>query len=130
MASCTFSKVSKFLKISFALLGASYNVVQLILLWVTSQRIVFWKKAAHKEDFNSWKHLIETLKEHETSKNHSQNQSLGLNLVRDYSTLHKGLLVTELVILNHGQVTRTTPELAPTLLTSSPTGGRLSARQI
>ncbi|GFX04073.1 hypothetical protein TNCV_3972221 [Trichonephila clavipes] len=48
LASCTFSKVSKFLKISFALLGASYNVVQLILHWVTSQRILFWKKAAHK----------------------------------------------------------------------------------
>ncbi|GFW84232.1 RNase H domain-containing protein [Trichonephila clavipes] len=44
LASCTFSKVSKFLKISFALLGASYNVVQLILHWVTSQRIVFWKR--------------------------------------------------------------------------------------
>ncbi|GFY19219.1 RNase H domain-containing protein [Trichonephila clavipes] len=50
LESCTFSKVSKFLKISFALLGASYNVVQLILHWVTPQRIVFWKKAAHKVD--------------------------------------------------------------------------------
>ncbi|GFW67574.1 hypothetical protein TNCV_3392451 [Trichonephila clavipes] len=30
------------------------------------------------------------------------------------------------VILNHGQVTRRTPELAPSLLTSIPTGGRLS----
>ncbi|GFX10260.1 hypothetical protein TNCV_1866571 [Trichonephila clavipes] len=30
------------------------------------------------------------------------------------------LLVTNLVILTHGQVTRTTPELAPPFLTSSP----------
>ncbi|GFY23376.1 hypothetical protein TNCV_3940721 [Trichonephila clavipes] len=34
------------------------------------------------------------------------------------------------LILNHGQVTRTTPELAPPLLTTTPTGGRLSSRQI
>ncbi|GFU81871.1 hypothetical protein TNCV_2536801 [Trichonephila clavipes] len=31
----------------------------------------------------------------------------------------RGLLVTDLVILNHGQFTRT-PELAPPLLTSTP----------
>ncbi|GFV34116.1 transforming growth factor-beta-induced protein ig-h3 [Trichonephila clavipes] len=47
LASCTCSKVSKFLRTYFALLEL-YNVVQLILHWVTSQRIVFWKKAAHK----------------------------------------------------------------------------------
>ncbi|GFW12334.1 hypothetical protein TNCV_815891 [Trichonephila clavipes] len=38
----------------------------------------------------------------------------------------RGLLVTDLVNLNHGQVTRTTPELAPQLLTSTQTRGRLS----
>ncbi|GFX79116.1 hypothetical protein TNCV_3914011 [Trichonephila clavipes] len=41
-------KSSKVPKKSFALLGASYNVIQLILHWVASQRIVFWKKAVHK----------------------------------------------------------------------------------
>ncbi|GFV12117.1 hypothetical protein TNCV_1796041 [Trichonephila clavipes] len=40
----------------------------------------------------------------------------------------RGLLATDLVILNHGQVTRTTPETAhpsPNFHTT-PTGGRLS----
>ncbi|GFU01659.1 hypothetical protein TNCV_1522001 [Trichonephila clavipes] len=32
----------------------------------------------------------------------------------------RGLLVTDLVILNHGQVTSTAPELEPPLLTSTP----------
>ncbi|GFX63704.1 uncharacterized protein TNCV_215041, partial [Trichonephila clavipes] len=32
----------------------------------------------------------------------------------------RGLLATDHVILNHGQVTRTTPELAPPLLTTTP----------
>ncbi|GFX04356.1 uncharacterized protein TNCV_3975041 [Trichonephila clavipes] len=32
----------------------------------------------------------------------------------------RGLLATDLVILNHGQVTWTTPELAPPLLTTTP----------
>ncbi|GFX46622.1 hypothetical protein TNCV_4550611 [Trichonephila clavipes] len=38
----------------------------------------------------------------------------------------RGLLMTDLVILNHGQMTGTTPELAPL----SPTGGHLSSLQI
>ncbi|GFV40152.1 hypothetical protein TNCV_3953491 [Trichonephila clavipes] len=32
----------------------------------------------------------------------------------------RGLLASDLVILNHGQVPRTTPELAPPLLTTTP----------
>ncbi|GFY03585.1 uncharacterized protein TNCV_3092111 [Trichonephila clavipes] len=32
----------------------------------------------------------------------------------------RGLLATDLVILNHGQVTRMTPEVAPHLLTTTP----------
>ncbi|GFV73505.1 hypothetical protein TNCV_1539471 [Trichonephila clavipes] len=41
-------------------------------------------------------------------------------------------LVTDYVILNHDQVTWTTPELAPTSpnYPSTPTGGRFSFRQI
>ncbi|GFU55436.1 hypothetical protein TNCV_2550241 [Trichonephila clavipes] len=37
----------------------------------------------------------------------------------------------DLVFLNHGQVTRTTPELAPPSPTyhTTPTGGRLSSQQ-
>ncbi|GFS96296.1 hypothetical protein TNCV_16581 [Trichonephila clavipes] len=42
----------------------------------------------------------------------------------------RGLLTTDHVILNHGQVTWTTPELAPPTLTTTPTGGRFSSRQI
>ncbi|GFW59572.1 hypothetical protein TNCV_3222231 [Trichonephila clavipes] len=34
------------------------------------------------------------------------------------------------VILNHGQMTWTKPELAPPLLTTTPTGGRFSSQQI
>ncbi|GFT56684.1 hypothetical protein TNCV_1268351 [Trichonephila clavipes] len=44
----------------------------------------------------------------------------------------RGLLATDHVILNHGQVTWTTPELAPPSPNYhiTPTGGRFSARQI
>ncbi|GFV19490.1 hypothetical protein TNCV_3664221 [Trichonephila clavipes] len=44
----------------------------------------------------------------------------------------RGLWATDLVILNHGQVTRMTPELAPQSPNyhTTPTGGRLSSRQI
>ncbi|GFU98012.1 uncharacterized protein TNCV_232891 [Trichonephila clavipes] len=39
---------------------------------------------------------------------------------RESITATRGLLATDLVIVNHGQVTRTTPELAPPLLTTTP----------
>ncbi|GFS53954.1 DDE_3 domain-containing protein [Trichonephila clavipes] len=44
----------------------------------------------------------------------------------------RGLLAKDLVILNHGQVTRTKPELAPPSPNyhTTPTGGRLSSPQI
>ncbi|GFX35592.1 hypothetical protein TNCV_103981 [Trichonephila clavipes] len=44
----------------------------------------------------------------------------------------RGLLATDHVILNHGQVTWTTPELAPTSPNyhTTQTGGRFSSRQI
>ncbi|GFU30575.1 transposable element Tcb1 transposase [Trichonephila clavipes] len=44
----------------------------------------------------------------------------------------RGLLSTDHVILNHGQVTWTTPELAPSSPNyhTTPTGGRFSSRQI
>ncbi|GFX51650.1 hypothetical protein TNCV_5013531 [Trichonephila clavipes] len=42
----------------------------------------------------------------------------------------RGLLETDLIILNHGQLTRTTPELAPSLLTTIPYRGRMSTRRI
>ncbi|GFX43146.1 uncharacterized protein TNCV_2711901 [Trichonephila clavipes] len=38
----------------------------------------------------------------------------------DDNKLHEGFLVTDHVILNHGQVTWSTPELAPPLLTTTP----------
>ncbi|GFX69334.1 transposable element Tcb2 transposase [Trichonephila clavipes] len=38
----------------------------------------------------------------------------------DFSFTTRGLLATDHVILNHGQVTWTTPELAPPLLTTTP----------
>ncbi|GFX78515.1 hypothetical protein TNCV_29551 [Trichonephila clavipes] len=49
-----------------------------------------------------------------------------------YSTATRGLLATDQVILNHGQVTWTTPELAPPSPNyyPTPTGGRFSSRQI
>ncbi|GFT14852.1 uncharacterized protein TNCV_3483101 [Trichonephila clavipes] len=48
------------------------------------------------------------------------------------SSSARGLLAMDHVILNHGQVTWTTPELAPPLLTTTPhqRGGRFSSRQI
>ncbi|GFT90261.1 hypothetical protein TNCV_701781 [Trichonephila clavipes] len=44
----------------------------------------------------------------------------------------RGLSATDHVILNHGQVTWTTPELAPPSPNyhTTPTGGRFSSRQI
>ncbi|GFT37806.1 hypothetical protein TNCV_4128761 [Trichonephila clavipes] len=43
----------------------------------------------------------------------------------------RGLLATDLVILNHGQAMRATPELAPPSPNSQkPMGGRLSSRQL
>ncbi|GFT53496.1 hypothetical protein TNCV_3324781 [Trichonephila clavipes] len=51
---------------------------------------------------------------------------------RDASSATRGLLATVLVILNHGQVTRTAPELAPTSPNYhiTPTGGLKSSPQI
>ncbi|GFW53921.1 hypothetical protein TNCV_1086381 [Trichonephila clavipes] len=48
------------------------------------------------------------------------------------ATATRGLLATDHVILNHGQVTWTTPELAPPSPNyhTTPTGGRFSSRQI
>ncbi|GFT56105.1 hypothetical protein TNCV_811521 [Trichonephila clavipes] len=50
--------------------------------------------------------------------------------VSDVAT--RGLLETDHVILNNGQVTGTTPELAPPSPNyhTTPTGGRFSSRQI
>ncbi|GFX01394.1 hypothetical protein TNCV_4736351 [Trichonephila clavipes] len=47
-------------------------------------------------------------------------------------TATRGLLATDHVILNHGQVTWTTPEVAPPSPNyhTTPTGGRFSSRQI
>ncbi|GFV82633.1 hypothetical protein TNCV_1618621 [Trichonephila clavipes] len=44
----------------------------------------------------------------------------------------RGLLATDLFILSHGQVARTTPEMTPFSPNyhTTPTGGRLSSRQI
>ncbi|GFW13868.1 uncharacterized protein TNCV_2097491 [Trichonephila clavipes] len=50
-----------------------------------------------------------------------------LNYDTSVAAATRGLLATDHVILNHGQVTWTTTELAPPLLTTSPTGGRFSS---
>ncbi|GFW20028.1 hypothetical protein TNCV_867341 [Trichonephila clavipes] len=49
-----------------------------------------------------------------------------------FASATRGLLATDHVILNHGQVTWTTPELAPHSPNyhTTPTGGRFSSRQI
>ncbi|GFX26328.1 uncharacterized protein TNCV_949261 [Trichonephila clavipes] len=41
-------------------------------------------------------------------------------VIKPFSCATRGLLATDHVILNHGQVTWTTPELAPPLLTTTP----------
>ncbi|GFT93913.1 probable cationic amino acid transporter [Trichonephila clavipes] len=51
-------------------------------------------------------------------------------LVEMMSIATRGLLETEYISLNHGQVTWTTPELAPFLLTTTPSGGHLGSQQI
>ncbi|GFW94826.1 hypothetical protein TNCV_4248661 [Trichonephila clavipes] len=52
--------------------------------------------------------------------------------VRSNESATRGLLATDHVILNHGQVTWTTPELAPPSPNyhTTPTGRRFSSRQI
>ncbi|GFV11604.1 uncharacterized protein TNCV_975941 [Trichonephila clavipes] len=40
-------------------------------------------------------------------------------VLTSHCSVTRGLLVTDLVILNHGQVTRMTPEMAPPLLTTT-----------
>ncbi|GFU79338.1 hypothetical protein TNCV_2138611 [Trichonephila clavipes] len=54
------------------------------------------------------------------------------NSVEDFVMTTRGLLATDHVILNHGQVTWTTPEMAPPSPNyhTTPTGGRFSSRQI
>ncbi|GFW37911.1 hypothetical protein TNCV_4631131 [Trichonephila clavipes] len=53
-------------------------------------------------------------------------------ILTSHCTATRGLLATDHVILNHGQVTWTTPELAPPSPNyhTTPTGGRFSSRQI
>ncbi|GFY08140.1 hypothetical protein TNCV_1355531 [Trichonephila clavipes] len=53
-------------------------------------------------------------------------------LIKTMGNTTRGLLATDHVILNHGQVTWTTPELAPPSPNyhTTPTGGRFSSRQI
>ncbi|GFW12943.1 uncharacterized protein TNCV_3328751 [Trichonephila clavipes] len=52
-------------------------------------------------------------------------------ILTSHCSATRGLLATDHVILNHGQVTWTTPELAPPLnYHTTPTGGRFSSRQI
>ncbi|GFX70931.1 hypothetical protein TNCV_1689141 [Trichonephila clavipes] len=53
-------------------------------------------------------------------------------ILTSHSSATRGLLATDHVILNHGQVTWTTPELAPPSPNyhTTPTGGRFSSRQI
>ncbi|GFX41269.1 hypothetical protein TNCV_2219671 [Trichonephila clavipes] len=57
---------------------------------------------------------------------------LSEGILTSHCSATRGFLATDLVILNHGQVTRTTPELAtlsPNYHTT-PMGRRLSSRQI
>ncbi|GFX98380.1 hypothetical protein TNCV_4001491 [Trichonephila clavipes] len=51
------------------------------------------------------------------------NEEWGLlpqKLLDNMDLTKRWLLVTDLVILNHGQVTSTTPELVPPILTTTP----------
>ncbi|GFV40237.1 hypothetical protein TNCV_1443901 [Trichonephila clavipes] len=61
---------------------------------------------------------------------HCMKRSVRKN--RWFEVTTRGLLATDHVILNHGQVTWTTPELAPSSPNyhTTPTGGRFSSRQI
>ncbi|GFW58229.1 hypothetical protein TNCV_2634031 [Trichonephila clavipes] len=53
-------------------------------------------------------------------------------ILTSHCSATRGLLATDHVILNHGQVTWMTPELAPLSPNyhTTPTGGRFSSRQI
>ncbi|GFW30178.1 hypothetical protein TNCV_1054891 [Trichonephila clavipes] len=53
-------------------------------------------------------------------------------ILTSHCSATRGLLATDQVILNYGQVTWTTPELAPPSPNyhTTPTGGRFSSRQI
>ncbi|GFW92015.1 uncharacterized protein TNCV_2152941 [Trichonephila clavipes] len=61
--------------------------------------------------------IVETFTENREKIGEEAKQNI-LKMQEENST--RGLLATDHVILNHGQVTWTTPELAPPLLTTTP----------
>ncbi|GFX21120.1 hypothetical protein TNCV_4366991 [Trichonephila clavipes] len=67
-----------------------------------------------------------------TARNVAPAGSEYAETVRSNHCTTRGLLATDHVIWNHGQVTWTTPELASSSpnYQSTPTGGRFSSRQI
>ncbi|GFV18058.1 hypothetical protein TNCV_168621 [Trichonephila clavipes] len=68
----------------------------------------------------------------EDSAARAVNNPIGFEVSQVFQAATRGLLATDHVILNHGQVTWTTPELAPPSPNyhTTPTGGRFSSRQI
>ncbi|GFU88639.1 uncharacterized protein TNCV_4443161 [Trichonephila clavipes] len=50
----------------------------------------------------------------------NDEKEMRMHTAGDFTAPARGLLATDHVILNHGQVTWTTPELAPPLLTTTP----------
>ncbi|GFX12391.1 uncharacterized protein TNCV_64371 [Trichonephila clavipes] len=88
---------------------------------------------AYFPDLNPIEHLWDSLGRRFAARlHHPENtQQLKQMLIDEWALLPKemlhqlvlttrGLLATDHVILNHGQVTWTTPELAPPLLTTTP----------
>ncbi|GFU79199.1 uncharacterized protein TNCV_2137221 [Trichonephila clavipes] len=75
-----------------------------------------------RASFNFFKMLPSTQWRRVSNLYHTQTNSfLNLHIVEDIPLeATRGLLATDHVILNHGQVTWTTPELAPPLLTTTP----------
>ncbi|GFT45811.1 hypothetical protein TNCV_1781481 [Trichonephila clavipes] len=73
-----------------------------------------------------------TTRNDSTTRNINTPQNYFTSPRRRIRRTTRGLLATYHVILNHGQVTWTTPELAPPSpnYPTTPTGGRFSSRQI
>ncbi|GFX15590.1 hypothetical protein TNCV_2130781 [Trichonephila clavipes] len=84
---------------------------------------IFWVKAHNNNFFND-------VADHFAKVATAKDVEVSVPAPRSYviKITTRGLLATDLVLLNHGQVTRTTPELEPPLLTTTPTVGRLSSR--
>ncbi|GFU87477.1 transposable element Tcb1 transposase [Trichonephila clavipes] len=95
---------------------------QIVRMAVTDRSVTSQTVAQHTESVTHHSVSARTIRRRlQQSGLSARRPLLGLPLTQNHRRLPtRGLLATDHVILNHGQVTWTTPELAPPLLTTTP----------